>query len=623
MTWEITGNHYLAMPCIDPVDGALHEVNVLHRGMASLVSWTGSPEPRPGDPPLLRIRASVDGREIAFEGLRWERLDRWIPRFTIRTPDGTRVTVTYCAPGGFDPLAAGGVIAVQVENGGREAPVRVWLDGCWTDVLRTLGSTRPLRRDRCLHVPAAGVIALEAGEMPAGVALAIAADGSDAFTELVTGDDAPAQIGAGTTLSPSPGDVVRFRVGSERIVAAGRRAMFSFLLGVGQERDGARAAASRLAALGADELIRRARLDLASLNRATDESIARDIVARNLVFHHYWSAARAVDDDRIYPVMSRSREHGECAVYGEREALAWSLPAFALTDSLVARELLLRMLEVQSDRPGNLRRYIDGGVLDAGFSLGRACDYILGAERYMDLARDGAFADEPLVQQVFREIEELAWSRLHQEVFLGSTEVLPSGETADYPYCAFDNVLLWKICNVIERFRSGEPGEPRSRLVNGAEEIEAAFWQRFATEVDGLPVIACTIDLRGHAAVYDDPAGSLRMLPYLGFCSAEDPIWMNTMELLHSRAYPLYHDAGRYAGFAGRSRPGVARFAMLCADLLTSRRDAAIDRLKSLDLPGGVACDAWDPSTGSVASGPWAAALAGFLVWAMLAGAPT
>jgi hypothetical protein len=94
---------------------------------------------------------------------------------------------------------------------------------------------------------------------------------------------------------------------------------------------------------------------------------------------------------------------------------------------------------------------------------------------------------------------------------------------------------------------------------------------------------------------------------------------MNTMEMLHSRGYPLWLGDRKYPGFAGRSRPREARFAALCADLLTGRRESALERVRALDLPGGVACTAWDPDSGRVVTGPYAASEAGFLVWAMLA----
>jgi hypothetical protein len=627
MSWELTGNHYLALPCISLPDGAIHAANVGHRGMACLVSWTGEREPAPDGVPLARLRVVVEGVERALADVQWERLDRWVPRLTAELGDGVRLVLTHCTPGGFDPLARGGVVVAQLHNGtGRDMAVRVWLEGCWRWTLRTVASTRPLRCENRLSRGASpDGLALEAGEAPGSAALAFVLAGPGVFYEAGPGDAAPAALDPGAELATANGTALRFRVGCERRLKAASRTSITFVLGVAPERDGALATAARLSEFGGEDLVRRARLDLASLNRGTDDAVAREIVARNLAFHHYYGAVRALDDDRLYPVQSRAPGFGACAAFGEREALAWSLPAYTLTDPTVGRELLMRALEVWSDRAGLMRRYLDGGVMDSAFSLGRLCDWALALERYVDMTRDESLAGEPLVQQVLHELDDVLWNRLHPEVFLCSTDALPGGETADHPWCAFDNVLAWRACSALQRFWQVEPppepgqrAEVGPRMRHGDEEIQAAFWQRFTTEVEGLQVIACTTDLRGNAAVYDDPAGSLRLLPWLGFCAADDPIWSNTMELLHSASYPLWHGRAPHPGLAGRSRPAEASFAALCSDLLGPRRGAALEVLRTLDLPGDVACATFDPATGRVASGPWAAAQAGYLAWALL-----
>jgi hypothetical protein len=607
--WELTGNHYLALPWIGPADGTVHGLNVLHRGMASLVSWTAARDPDPGGVPFLRLRVTANGAELPLVGGTVERIDRWIPRWRFKA-GGARISVTICAPGGFDPLAPGAVIQVGVENA--EGPIRVALEGCWCWTLKTGAVTKPSLAPNRAWRRHRGLV-LEAGEMPNGAALAVAVEGRAGGVTL-TGPTPEVEAGVAN------GECIRFELFSGETAEA--KANHAFVLGVAPEGEGAWAAAERLARIGAEELIRRARLDLASLNRASDDTAARDMVGRNLVFHHYFAAARAIDDDRLYPVLSRSPDYGPCAVYGETETLAWSLPAYALTDPLIARELLMRVLEMYSDRPGNVRRYVDGNILDAGYSLARALEYGLAVERYVEITRDEAFAGEPLVQQVLRELDEGAWSRLHPEVFLAATEVLVGGEPADYAYSAWANALLWRLGAVIDRWLRVEPGASRPRFSRAATDLEAAFWQRFTTEVEGLTVIAGSSDLKGHAAVYDDPAGSLRLLPYIGLCSPEDPIWSNTMELLHSASYPLFLQDRAVPGFADRSRPAVARLSTLCSDLLTPWRPNALKTLRSLDLPAGVACEAWDPDSGAPASGPYAAAEAGFLVWALLVGAP-
>ena len=626
MDWEFTGNHYLALPWIARRDGAIHGVNAGHRGMSALVSWTGEGKGSGEGRPLVRIGVWVEGRERPLEGLRWDRLDRWIPRFTADLGDGFRVVVTYCAPGGFDPLVRGAVVHVQVSNGtGRDTRARVWLEGCWAWTLRTTATTRPIGGvHRLGRGQGPDGLTLEVGEAPSGAALGVVVVAPSASYEAGPGNEV-AQIEAGEEIARPVGTPIAFRAGAEKRLSAASRATFTFILSAAPERDGALHTAARLSTLGGEELIRRGRLDLASLNRSMDGGVARDMLSRNMVFHHYYGAVRAIDDDRIYPVQSRSPEFGPCAVFGEREALAWSLPAYVLTDPMLSRELLMRALEVWSDRAGTLRRYLDGGVLDGAFSLGRLCDWALAIERYVDVTREDGFTEEPLVQQLLRELDDAIYARLHPEIFLGSTEVLPGGERADYPWCAFDNVLVWRVCRSLDRLwrtwrdASGPAPDP-ARLRNGAEEVEAAIWQRCTTEIEGLQVIASTSDLQGNAAVYDDPAGSLRLLPWFEFCPTDDPIWSNTMELLHSTSYPLWHGAAPYPGLASRSRPAEASFAALCADLLGPRRNAALDIVRRLTLPGDVACTTFDPQTGRAASGPYAAALAGFLVQALLHG---
>src|SRR5690606_8137906 len=129
--------------------------------------------------------------------------------------------------------------------------------------------------------------------------------------------------------------------------------------------------------------------------------------------------------------------------------------------------------------------------------------------------------------------------------------------------------------------------------------------------------IAYASDLEGNVAIYDDPAGSLRLLPFFGFCSEDDPIWSNTMDLLHSRAYPLWKGGKPFPGLAGRGSPEQCSLAGLAADLLTGRRNAAVALLRRLTLEGGVAGSTYDPETGHTSSGPYDAPLAGFLAWAL------
>ncbi|MCI0436412.1 MAG: hypothetical protein L0271_22665, partial [Gemmatimonadetes bacterium] len=533
------------------------------------------------------------------------------------TESGLGITLTICTPGGYDPVVPGGVLHVEIENASA-APrtVAIAFEGCWRHSLATIVTTRETAAaHRLVHGERSGCIALEIDDGADGAALSLSA-GTDATCEAGVRDATAQPLSPGQEVRAQNGEALRFRITRTLQIGPGRRSSAALYAGVAQDRDGAFAAGAWLERLGAAELIRLGRLELARIARSAEGPL-RDLAGRNLAFHHYNSVARAIDDERMYPVLSRSPAHGACAVFSERAALAWSLPAHNLTDPMLARELYIRILEQYSDRPGRVHRYLDGAALTRGFSLANLCEYVLALERYVDTTRDDSLLEDALVSQVLREVDEAVYSRLHPEIFLAETEVLASGDRSDYPYASFDNVLMWRLCRALSKL--GPPAsQPRFRMAGGEEEAAAAFWQRCAADVDGLHVIAGSTDTKGGVAVYDDPAGSLRLLPFLEFCDEEDPIWANTMDLLHSRRYPLWHGAAPHPGLARRSRPGEASFAALCADLLGPYRERAVATLQGLDLPAGIACETWDPATGKAASGPWAAGEAGFLVWAIL-----
>ncbi|MCR4339248.1 MAG: hypothetical protein NUW01_05090, partial [Gemmatimonadaceae bacterium] len=73
--WQLTGNHWLALPCIHPADGSLHAVGMLHRAARGAIEFAGGPDfVDGGSLPLAKPTISVGGvaRELAAEGMAWE-----------------------------------------------------------------------------------------------------------------------------------------------------------------------------------------------------------------------------------------------------------------------------------------------------------------------------------------------------------------------------------------------------------------------------------------------------------------------------------------------------------------------------------------------------------------------
>lgn len=610
---ELTGNDYVSIPAIDRAAG-MDGINVLHAASAGLIEWCG------GSAPLLRPVITFDGIPVPLDDARWSRLDRWIPVFTVTLPDRSTITGTICAPGGY-PSARGFIVRIEAENRGR-APreLRVDLEIDWTWSRLRIETARPLDG---MNVLAGAGDSLRTR----GVALCLDSDGRRG-PSLAVGTSHHAEVRAAAqpdelaSLPPdgavraANGNTIRAAVAQSVQVKSNSRAGVVFSIGAGREHDGAVTAVTALRRYGPDHWLRQARFELSHTLRAAQDHRWAELLNRNLIFNRYYGVARAIDDDRLHMLRSRSPFCPAPAVLNEREALLWSLPALTIADPAIAREAMFRVFEVASERSGEHLRLVDGGTYDAAFVLDQFLLYSWAVDHFAQATGDVTVLDDPLTRQIVLETDGAGFLRLHPRHVLASTELLPSGDVADYPYATMANALLWSFCERLPRLQSGPAEDPPPRFQDAGAEVAAAIWQHCVSEVNGHPVLASSANLEGDAAVYDDPALSLAMLPFFGFCDADDPVWRETIEFLRSPRYPLWRP-GSIGGTAARSGSGRPRTSALCSDLLTPDAPAALDRLLRLHLPGGVAAGEYDTDTG-MAGEPHHAALAGFVAWALV-----
>ncbi|HSL72012.1 MAG TPA: hypothetical protein VK864_17310 [Longimicrobiales bacterium] len=606
----MTANHYVAVPLLSRTDGSIQSLNVLHRAAHGLLEWSGAREPAAGEP-LLRPRLLINGAPAVLPDLTWERLERWIPRW--RCTSQLNITGTVCAPTGYDAARRGLIYVFDVENPSTAVvDLDIALAGRWQWAFQTVCARRPLPARMTLARSATrDGFALEVAGAVNG-ALGISVYGSDVYYETA-GD----RIEAGDFRTAENGTPLEFAVGRRVRVGPGRRATIGFFLGFAAEREGALATAAALRRLGIDRALKETRLELARMTRKAGDPAVGAILNRHLLFCYFFGLGRALDDERLYPTTSRSPLHPRCATFNERDALLWSFPAILLADPQLAREMLMRCFEQYSHRPGEALRYLDGGVLEPGFSLSQWSAYLIALERYVTIAGDPTILDEPLVHEVLRELDASTYSRLHPEIFLASTELLPSGDLADQPYVSYDNALLHAFFRALERTAPPESADHK-RFGAAADEVASALWRKCTADVNGLPVLAWSTDLLEAASVYDDPAGSLQLLPHYGFCEPTEPLWRNTMEFLRSSAYPLWLGDHAFPGLAARSQPKAASTAALCADLVSARAPDALAVLRRLSLVGDLAAATYDPDLGSPVGDFHDAALAGFLAWSLV-----
>ncbi|MEO6445062.1 MAG: hypothetical protein ABIZ91_14225, partial [Gemmatimonadaceae bacterium] len=130
--WQITGNHWIALPCIHPVDGSIHAIGTIHRGARAAVEFAGGEDFASGrESALARPVLTIDGVTVNWSdiALAWERAFAWLPTFTVTI--GTLVVrATVFAPYGKDADTAGAVYAFGFENrSGKDVHLTVGLEG--------------------------------------------------------------------------------------------------------------------------------------------------------------------------------------------------------------------------------------------------------------------------------------------------------------------------------------------------------------------------------------------------------------------------------------------------------------------------------------------------------------
>ena len=238
--WVLTGNHDLAVPCVHPDTGAIHRVNVLHRGLLGLLEWAADVEPDLGGEALLAPEFAVDGKRVTPEPFAREWLDRWIPVFRGALTPELGVAATLCTPGYPDLSLRGGCYLFELENRGRTAvEVAVALVGLWRWTLRTVVDPQPLHGENRLGTSRLFPgLALEAAAGAAGAAFALVAGGKEARYEAAEADapDHWVDLAAGRALAAPNGVPHRFRVVQTLRVPPGGRTSAEFYFGVAPER---------------------------------------------------------------------------------------------------------------------------------------------------------------------------------------------------------------------------------------------------------------------------------------------------------------------------------------------------------------------------------------------------
>jgi len=556
--WQLTGNHWLALPCIHPANGAVHAIGALHRGARAAVEFAGGPDFAAGGEPLFAPIVSVDGVELELSSgtMAWERAAQWLPTFTCTLGDIV-IRGTVFAPYGRDTDVAGAVYALGVENRGSSSRrITLALRGVLGHRQIRVRSARAAEDAARVSVGERAVVLLEGSAQPGLVAMALCADGEATATT----------------------EGARFSIANEMELAPGTQAQSAFYLGAGPERDGALATASVLRRRGWRSLLAGTRDALQQLEQSTGSEAVDRLINRNLLFAYFYAVGRALDDAHYYVVRTRAPWHAVGVTVRDWEALMWVLPAVQLADPGLARELLLRMCELHAYAPGRGVHYLDGTMFEPGFSLEGVAAYPIAVDRYLRDTADDPIVEEPAIADALYAAADDLRERRDARVPLYSTDVLPDGSVATYPFTLHANAVVAHALDILRHTLD----EQSARDVEDPAAVRAALRRHFGPERDQKGTLAAAIDLSGQVTSGDPPSASALWLPMYEAVGRDDTLYRRTVKAIPADDVLLVRRIARLLGPGG---------------------DAVLQWLRRAPLDGGLAAEFVDDAGAASANG--------------------
>ncbi|NLV57339.1 MAG: glycoside hydrolase family 125 protein [Clostridiales bacterium] len=585
--YQVTGNEFVSLPTIRERDGAVEGITFLYMAAKGLLEIHG-------DEAIIAPYLIIKDREIALKP-QWERGHYWIPRFTCETED-IRFTCTYLTPIGERAFA----IRLQAINSGtKTAPVSLGLKGCWDRTLHEINETTEIPGGRECHE--SGWNHLFIWTQKAGLPLF-------SFAPIVADNQPFSSIDQDAQWTI---DGFSYTIHKDVTLAPADEAFLDVFFGVGYEQVAAATSAKELLRQGFDASRQRTVSWLSTRERRLDDPKLMELLNTNLFFAFFYASGRTIDTEELCLMTSRSPRYYVSAAYWDRDSLLWAFPALLAVDPPYAREALEYVFTRQARNFGVHSRYIDGTVLEPGFELDELCAPVIALQKYVMKTRDDDFAKQPFVQNALRKILQELESKKHPALGLYETFLQPTDDLRKFPYLTYDNALVCYTFSALAQLMG------RPELENCAQTVHRAIYNHCVREVDDKRFFAWSVDEKGNYDIYDEPPGSLQLLPHYGFCRSDDEIWQNTVAMIRDKSYPLSFADAPIAEIGCKHAPHPWILS-ICNSLLSGHVNSALEHLCRTTLDNGIACESVNEYTGECETGEAFATCAGFLAYALL-----
>ncbi len=584
--YQVTGNEYLSLPTIRETDGAVEGVTFLMMQLKGLLELRG-------DHAIAAPYLTVNGAPATLTPV-WQREHCWIPSFDASF-GGASLRCTYLTPVGERAFG----LRMRVTNeAAKPVAVRFGARGQWDRTLHEINETTELPLGR--EVKKSGWNGLFVWSQKPGTPLF-------AFAPVVSDNQPFSEYDQQAKCDWAD---LHYDLYREATLAAGESVTLDIFYGVGYEEVAAATSAKELLRQGFDALHARTAAWLAAREKPVGDPALHTLLNTNLFFAFFYASGRTVDTEELCLMTSRSPRYYVSAAYWDRDSLLWAFPAILAADAAYAREILTYVFTRQARNFGVHSRYIDGTTLEPGFELDELCAPVVALSRYTQATGDAAFAAQPHVQAALAHILRTLEGKKHPTLALYETFLQPTDDLRLYPYLTYDNALAWFTLRALEGFLD------RPELDGRAEETRRAVLTHCVKDEGDGPFFAWSVDGNGKYDIYDEPPGSLQLLPFYGFCADTDAVWQNTVRMIRDERYPLSFAGQPIAEIGCKHAPHPWVLSM-CNSLLSGHTQSALAHLARTRMDNGVACESVNEVTGVCETGEAFATCAGFLAYSL------
>lgn len=576
-----TGNEMISLPKINELTAGIEDFTYLSMQHKGLIEVRGS-----NSMPLMQPFVIINGKEMPLTNLKWCRELYWIPVCSA-TVGNLHLTMTILTPIGERGFA------VKLNLSCDESASVTWgLQGCWDSSWHCINEDKPLEGTvHCYQSPWNSSIIFDYR------------CGAPMFAF------APMSSKETTSEYTIHNNSVTYSLSASETLTEDKSSELIFYWGLGYEEVAAATSAKEMLRRGWDWEYNRTAKWLEQRTAKMPTPKLTEVYNTNLFFCIFYSTGITLDTEELVCATSRGTRYYVSAAYWDRDVLLWAYPAILGADSNLAEEILYYIFGRQRKNLGIHSRYIDGTILEPGFELDELMSPIIALEAYVDKTNDHGILQNADIQKGINQILKTLDSMRHPHIALYETFLQPTDDEIVHPYLTYNNVLVWRAMQALAKLYP----EKYAPLACDADAVrDAVYTHCVFHDEKQQPYFAWSMDLNGQHNIYDEPPGSLQLLPYYGFCSAEDPIWCNTVSIIRSPAYE-YSFAGSPIAEIGCAHAPYPWILSLCNSLLCGHEKQALRELEIMDMDNGIACESVDPLDGTCMTGAAFATCAGFL----------